>query len=225
MKRLGFVLIVMLVTASVIVAGCGGGEEPSPTATATPGATATATPAASPTPTPAATLAANATATPAATLAATPTAAPAGTPSPTEPVSSNDLIPFLPGPPSGWEADDAFGMTQTFGEWSWSQASRRYTNTATDESVDVFIFDSAYYYGFGWWLTWEDAYEYESTEGYARSITFEGYPAWKLYDEPDSYILTVFVADRFMVMVSAETEASLNQFADLVDYGAIAGLG
>ena len=55
MKRLGFVLILMLGIVSLLVIGCGGGgegEEATPTATAAPGATATATPGVTPTPTP-----------------------------------------------------------------------------------------------------------------------------------------------------------------------------
>ena len=46
MKRLGFVLVLMLAIVSLAIAGCGGGEEggeASPTATATPGETATPT--------------------------------------------------------------------------------------------------------------------------------------------------------------------------------------
>ncbi len=197
MKRLGFVLVLILSMAFLLVAGCDGGGEGGK-------ATPTETPEATPSP--------------------TATVTPGETPTPTDPVSFNELIPFLPGPPSGWEADDAFGMTQTFQEWSWSQASRSYTDTTTDEYVDVAIFDSAYYYGFGWWAAWEYAVEWESTEGYAKTITFEGYPAWEMYDKPDSYTLMVLVADRFMVMINAETEDSLNQFAGLVNYGAIAGL-
>ena len=204
MKRLGFVLIMMLAVVALLVAGCGGGdgEEATPTATESPGATATETPAPTQPPGPGPTFA----------------------PGEIDPVSFNELIPFLPDPPSGWEADEAFGMTQTLQEFSWSQASRDYTHKTTDEYVDVAIFDSAYYTGFGWFAAWEYAFEWESTDGYARTITFEGYPAWKIYDKPDNYSLMVFVADRFMVMTSAETETSLNQFANAIDYSGIAAL-
>lgn len=212
MKRLGFVLIMMLSVIALLVAGCGGGEEATPTATESPGATSTP----------------EATATPGETEPPSPTQPPG--PGPTfapgeiDPVSFNELIPFLPDTPSGWEADEAFGMTQTLQGFSWSQASRDYTHKTTDEYVDVVIFDSAYYTGFGWLAAWEYAFEWESTDGYARTITFEGYPAWKIYDKPDSYTLMVFVADRFMVMTNAETEASLNQFANAIDYSGIAAL-
>ena len=64
----------------------------------------------------------------------------------------------------------------------------------------------------------------ETPEWYVRSITVEGYPAWKLYEEPDIYMLIVFVADRFMITTEAETEASLERFSDLIDYDGIAAL-
>ena len=52
MKRLGFVLIMMLAVVALLVAGCGGGdgEEATPTATESPGATATQPPTATETP-------------------------------------------------------------------------------------------------------------------------------------------------------------------------------
>ena len=46
MKKLGFVLVMMLAIVSLLVVGCGGGdgEEATPTATESPGATATQSP-------------------------------------------------------------------------------------------------------------------------------------------------------------------------------------
>ncbi|MGB2856433.1 MAG: hypothetical protein WBC61_07300, partial [Dehalococcoidia bacterium] len=63
MKKLGFVLVMMLAIVSLLVAGCGGGdgEEATPTATESPGATATQPPTETETP------GATATATPAPT--------------------------------------------------------------------------------------------------------------------------------------------------------------
>lgn len=208
MKKLGFVLVLMVAVASLLMAGCGGGGEEEGTPTPTEGPGATGTPTVTETP------------------EATPTRSPGETPAPgeIEPVSFQGMLPLLPDPPSGWEADDPDGFTGNFGEWRWSQVDKDYTNQATDEYVYVAIHDSAFYQGFSWMAAWQYQLEYESTEGYARSSTVAGYPAWEAYDQPDSYTLMVLVADRFLVMITSETEASLNQFADLIDYGGIAAL-
>lgn len=196
MKRLGFVLVLIVAMVSLLVASCGGAdEETTPTATATPGATVTGTPGKTP------------------------------TPAPTDPVHFNDLIPLLPDAPPGWEADDPSGGTFQMEDWSWSQASNDYTNQTTNEYASVTIHDSAYYQGFAWFAAWEYAFEWETTEGYARSTTVKGNPAWKTYNKPDDYALMLLVSDRFLVIITAESEASLNQFADSIDFGGLAGLG
>jgi hypothetical protein len=200
MKRFGFILVLLLVTVSLLLVGCGGGdeEESTPTATPTPGETATPTPVV--------------------------TATPGGTPSPGEPVPFTELIAFLPGAPSGWVGDDPSGATFQLQEWAWSQAGKDYTNQSTDELVSVLIYDSAYYLGFAWFQVWDMAFEIQSTDMYMKKITVDGYPAWETWYEPDEYSVMVFLADRFMVVVSAETKASLDQFSNLINYDGIAAL-
>jgi hypothetical protein len=209
MRRLTLALAVVLVVG-LILAGCNGGEE-EPTASPTegPGETVTAT----------ATMAPTVTEGPA-------TTSPGGGPSPgeVEPVNFNQLIPYLPATPGGWDAEDPDGFTGKFGEWWWSEADREYTNQATDETVDVIIYDSAYYYGFAWFQVYDMAFEIESTDMYMRRTTVDGYPAWDMWYEPDDYSLMVFVVDRFMVMVSAQSEASIDLFSGLINYDGIASL-
>ncbi|UCC60044.1 MAG: hypothetical protein JSW38_05400 [Dehalococcoidia bacterium] len=204
MKKMGFVLIALLAVVTLFAVGCGGDEETSPT-----GSPAVTQP-------PGGTLAP--------TVTQPPGPIPTFAPGEVDPVSFNDLLPFLPEPPPGWEADEPFGGTYQMQEWWWSQVDRDYNNLSTGEYVDISIFDSAYYYGFAWWATMEYAVEWETTEGYAKKTTFKGHRAWKMYDKPDSYSLWVAVSDRFMVMVNAETEGSLNQFANLINYNGIAAL-
>ncbi|MEE8373970.1 MAG: hypothetical protein V3R87_09635, partial [Dehalococcoidia bacterium] len=124
--------------------------------------------------------------------------------------------------PSGWDADAAGGATFTVRDLSWSQADRDYTNQATDEHVNVLIYDSAYNQSFSWFGAWQTAFEWETTEGYVRKTTVGGYPAFKSFSDPDSYAMMVFVAERFLVIVSSEREASLDQFTNRLDYGGIA---
>ena len=92
MKTLGIVLVLMLAIVSLLAAGCGDGdEEASPTS----GPTVTLGPGETPGPT------------------ATPG------PGKPEPVHFNDLIAFLPGAPSGWEADTPGGASFTVWDHSY----------------------------------------------------------------------------------------------------------
>jgi len=206
MRKLTLALAMVLLVVALIVAGCGGGdEETTATPTEGPGQTATATPTGTEGPA---------------------TTSPGGIPSPgdVDPVNFNQMIPYLPATPSGWDAEDPDGFTGKFGEWWLSEADKEYTNQATDETVDVIIYDSAYYYGFGWFQLYEMAFEIESTDMYMRSTTVDGYPAWDIWEDPDDYTQMVFVADRFMVMVTAESEASIDLFSGLINYDGIASL-
>ena len=209
MKKLVVLSTVAIAALALTITACGGGDEATPTPPSSPAGPGTAGPTGAPTTT------------------ATEPPGPAQTfePGEVDPVSFNDLIEFLPAPPAGWEAGEPSGGTFQMQGFSWSQATGDYTSVSTDEYVDVVIFDSAYYTGFAWWAAWEYGFEWGSTDGYARSITFRGYPAWKMYDKPDSYTLSVGVADRFLVIISAETESSLDLFAGGIAFGGIAALG
>jgi len=200
MKKLGILLVTLITAALVFSAiGCGGGGGGGATATPTHTGAATATP--------------------------THTVQPGVSPTPTTPVSFEAMIPFLPEPPSGWQADDATGSTYTMEDYAWSNAARDYTNQTTDEDVSVSIDDSAYYYGFGWWETYKNAYSYQTTEGYGRTTTVAGYPAYQMYTKSTStYYLDVIVGDRFMVSITTEKEPTLSTFSGLINYHGIAAL-
>ena len=144
-----------------------------------------------------------------------------------DPVHFNDLIPTLPDVPSGWEADEPYGMTMSGMEgYSYTIATREYDNNASGEYVDVTIYDSAYYQGFMWFQIYDEDlfFEWESSDGYSRTTTFKGYPAWEIYSKPDSYGRVIMVAERFVVMVNTETKAALDQFSNAVKFGELAGL-
>jgi len=174
-------------------------------------------------------------ATPTHTVAATNT--PATTPRPgasqtqTEAVSSDVLISFLPGPPSGWEAQgDGFGATFTNEGCSSSQsdAMREYLNTATDENAGVYIEDSGGCSHDPYLSTFQTfaSPEYQAL-GVYKSVTVAGYPALR-YNHVDKEIsesqLFVLVADRFVVMITSDKEATVNTFSNLINYHGIAAL-
>ncbi|MBR1369826.1 hypothetical protein RJ53_10195 [Methanocalculus chunghsingensis] len=109
---------------------------------------------------------------------------------------------------------------------SWSTATIEYKK-ASDENVNalVIIQDSAYYQVGGWEM-WDSFTSIETSDGYFRSSTVAGYPAWETYSKPDSYVKWIGIDDRFMVSVSIDggTKSDLDTFVNLIDYNGIARL-
>ncbi len=206
MKRGFLILVMLMVVVALIATGCNGGEEPTPEPTATPEGSPSAT------------------ATPAETGEPEPTMGPLPSPGDVDPVNFSELIPYLPEAPAGWEAEEPDGFTGKFQDWWWSQASRNYTQSGTDNEASIVIFDNAYYYGFGWFQVWDMAFEIESTDMYMKRTTVDGYPAWETWYDPDEYSFMVLIDQRFFVMVNAESKSTLDSFSDLVNYDGIAGL-
>ena len=144
-----------------------------------------------------------------------------------EAVHFNTLIQFLPDAPRGWDGEEPEGFSFTHEDGTWSMAMGSYTNSGDEElTADVGIMDSAYQQ-VGWWSAWQGFYAYESTEGYAKTVTVEGYPAWEAYNTDDNqYVLYVGVADRFMVFINTNDDRdALYDFADAIDFDGIADLG
>ena len=57
----------------------------------------------------------------------------------------------------------------------------------------------------------DSAFEVKKTE-------VDGYPAVESWNDPDEYSLMVWVGERFMVVITTETEDSLNMFSNATDY-------
>lgn len=106
-------------------------------------------------------------------------------------------------------------------------ATESYSKTgAEDVTADVVITDYAIY-SVGWSAAWQGFYAYESTEGYAKTVKVNGYPAWEVYTKDrNDYALSVGINDRFLVFVSTNSDKdTLYEFADAIDYDGIAALG
>ena len=160
------------------------------------------------------------------TVSTPPTIGDIPAPGEVDPLHFNDLIPFLPDVPSGWEADEPYGMTMSGMEgYSYTIALREYNN-ASGEYVDVTIYDSAYYQGFIWFQLYDEDlfFDYETSDGYAKTTTVKGYPTWEVYSKPDTYNRVILVAERFVVMINVETKSSLDQFTNAVDFSGLAGV-
>ncbi len=143
-----------------------------------------------------------------------------------EAVHFNTLIEYLPDAPSGWDGEEPEGFSFMHEEGTWSMAMGSYTKSSNEDvTADVGIMDSAYYQ-VGWMAAWQGFYAYESTDGYAKTVTVEGYPAWEAYTEDDNeYVLYIGIADRFMVFIATNSDRdTLYEFADAIDYDGIADL-
>jgi PGF-CTERM protein len=144
-----------------------------------------------------------------------------------EVVHFNTLIGFLPRAPSGWDGGEPFGQTFTSGEGTWSMAMESYTKSGNEDiTADVGIMDSAYQQ-VGWWAAWQGFYSYESTDGYAKTVTVDGYPAWEAYTKDNNqYVLYVGINDRFIAFINTNSDRdTLYDFADAIDFDGIADLG
>lgn len=144
-----------------------------------------------------------------------------------EAVHFNTLIEYLPNAPSGWDSEEPEGFSFMHQEGTWSMAMESYTKSGNEEiTAEVGIMDSAYYQ-VGWWAAWQGFYAYESTDGYAKTVTAEGYPAWEAYTKDDNeYVLYIGIADRFMVFINTNSDRdTLYEFADAIDLDGIADLG
>jgi len=133
------------------------------------------------------------------------------------------LITFLPAAPAGWTAGESVGITTTVEDGQWTWASRDYTKG--DAQAAIVIQDSAYY-NVGQWQMWNTFTSIETTEGYYKSKTIGGHPAWEVFSKPDSYGTWVGVNERFMVYVSVDggSKQDLDAFVNAIDYGGIANL-
>ena len=113
-------------------------------------------------------------------------------------VDFSRLIPLLPGAPAGWEASDPEGAKMTFEKSEWSFATREYSKG--DTSASVMISDSAFY-NIGGWEMWNNQYSIETTDGYVKTTTIRGFPAWEMYTKPADYAAYIGINDRFMVFI------------------------
>ena len=142
-------------------------------------------------------------------------------------VNFKDLIKFLPDAPSGWEGEEPDGMTFTVQDGSWSMATKSYSKSGSEDITAEISISDYTAYAFGWQGTWGSHIEWESTEGHAKSRTFEGYPAWEVYTvDSNDYLLLVGINERFIVSISTnDNKNSLESFANSIDFKGIGKLG
>ena len=140
-------------------------------------------------------------------------------------VHFSKLIEMLPGSPAGWTADEPQGGSYTIEGGSWSTASKSYTKGDTGRA-EVTIMDSAYY-NVGMFQAWNGFVQMETTDGYFKTMTVKGFPAFETYSKSGkTYGKYINVKDRFMVYIIAENNDKdvLNALENSINYNGIGAL-
>jgi hypothetical protein len=167
--------------------------------------------------------------TPSSTAAVGTTAGSSGTASGVAAVGYARLVPFVPKAAGAWKLEgDPMGMTgkDASGQaFSWvtgtyhrdgdetAQASVQIHDLATAESPLKSL--------------WKTFSAYESTEGYMKTTTVKGFPAWDVYDKnTGSYSMMLDVGDRYLVYVTVEdgSRADLEALMNAMDLAGLAAL-
>ncbi|MCX9085745.1 MAG: hypothetical protein OIN87_13210 [Candidatus Methanoperedens sp.] len=141
-------------------------------------------------------------------------------------VHFSKLIELLPESPAGWTAQEPQGNSFTIEEGSWSMASRAYTKDDAG-SATVTIMDSAYY-NVGLFQAWSGFVQWESTDGYYKTTTVKGFPAFETYSKSGkTYGRYINIKDRFMVYIIAENNDKdvLNALENSINFNGIGKLG
>ncbi|GAB4541801.1 MAG: hypothetical protein Tsb0014_33980 [Pleurocapsa sp.] len=142
-----------------------------------------------------------------------------------KPVHFEDLIELLPQPSADWSAEEATGQTNTFGEYSISQASRLYRQG--DRTIEISIADWAYNTGlYASFLIGAD-FSQESSKGYNKGIKIGDMPGREEYNfASKNGTLSLLAQQRFFIQIEGENiePEELQKWWNLIDREALSTL-
>ena len=124
-----------------------------------------------------------------------------------EPVHFNKLLPFLPDKVDGFTAEKARGSTGGAMGFKMTEVSRIYHKGAEDapERVTVKITDGTVNQYFAAAYAAASQFSNETTEGYEKGFTLDGYQAVEKYStESKNGQLTVMVGGRYLVEIDID---------------------
>jgi len=94
-----------------------------------------------------------------------------------------ELIAKLPEPLAGWTGDEPDGALVSAMGFTYSLGERNYEKTGAEDDVTVVIYDTMGQQAGPWFAVWMGwGFSYETTEGYGKTTTVSGYPAWETRD-------------------------------------------
>jgi hypothetical protein len=124
-------------------------------------------------------------------------------------VDYSKLIPLLPDAPSGWTTDKPEGSTSDVGGFKLTNVHRDYKKGEGDNvpTASISILDSAANPEYAAATTAAWNYNSETTEGYSKSVTVDGYPGFEAFETDRKHgTLWVMVAKRYFVQIELQGE-------------------
>jgi len=197
-------LLILLLAALVITSGCTSPTPPATTAPDTPVISGSSP-------------------------AAAATAAPSSGGSSGQATDVRTLNALLPAAPVGWGiTQQPTGSTRLDeNNQPWTASSATYSPTANKDASATITFQDTAGHNVGFRKIWSTFTPSVNSDGYFRSATLHGSPAWETHSiSGKSFKTWVLVNDRFMVQVSIEngTDADYNTFLSAINFAGIAAL-
>ncbi len=136
-------------------------------------------------------------------------------------VDYSKLLPFLPNAPAGWTADKPEGSTTDAGGFKLTNVHRDYRKGDGENapSTSVSILDSAANPDVeATTAAWN--FTTSSTEGYSKSATVDGNPAFETFENEGKHgTLWLMVAKRYFVQIETKGQdpAALQEWVKRID--------
>jgi hypothetical protein len=124
-------------------------------------------------------------------------------------VDFSKLLPLLPDAPPGWTTDKPEGSTSDVGGFKLTNVHRDYKKGEGDNSptASISILDSAANPDYASATTAAWNYNSETSEGYSKSVTVDGYPGFEAFESDRKHgTLWLMVAKRYFVQVELQGE-------------------
>ncbi|WP_440949335.1 hypothetical protein [Methanosphaerula subterraneus] len=144
-------------------------------------------------------------------------------------VDVKTLNALFPPAPAGWVIDQQpVGSTRLDQDnHAWTSSTASYTSTANKETTAAVTYQDTAGRPVGFKTIWSSFKDAETSDGYFKSTTVKGNPAWETHSIAGKTFGTwVSVNDRFMVYVNIQngTKADYDAIINAIDFTGIAAL-
>lgn len=144
-------------------------------------------------------------------------------------VDVKTLNALFPPAPAGWVIDQQpVGSTRLDQDnHAWTSSAAKYVSTANKETTAAVTYQDTAGGQVGFKTIWSSFKDAETSDGYFKSTTVKGNPAWETHSIAGKTFGTwVSVNDRFMVYVTIQngTKADYDAIINAIDFTGIAAL-